>query len=115
MRFASSHDFTSIHSAWRQQSVRVLCAVPDRRARAPRSATFGYLAQVAAAAEQVGFETVLTPVGAGCPDPWIVCSALIERTSTLRFLVAFRPGFVLPTRPRNRPARSPSSPVVGSP
>ncbi len=40
---------------------------------------------------------MLTSVGAGCPDPWIVCSALIERTSTLRFPVAFRPGFVLPT------------------
>ncbi|WP_331766512.1 LLM class flavin-dependent oxidoreductase [Embleya sp. NBC_00896] len=62
-----------------------------------RPPTLGYLAQVAAAAEQVGFDAVLTPVGAGCPDPWIVCSALIERTRTLRFLVAFRPGFVLPT------------------
>ncbi|MGC0416246.1 LLM class flavin-dependent oxidoreductase [Embleya sp. AB8] len=63
----------------------------------PRPATLGYLAQIAAAAEQAGFDAVLTPVGAGCPDPWIVCSALLERTRTLRFLVALRPGFVLPT------------------
>lgn len=62
-----------------------------------RPATLGYLTQVAVAAENAGFDAVLTPVGAGCPDPWIVCSALIARTTTLRFLVAFRPGFVLPT------------------
>ncbi len=62
-----------------------------------RPATLGYLAAVARAAEQSGFTGVLTPVGAGCPDPWVVCSALAASTERLEFLVALRPGFALPT------------------
>lgn len=62
-----------------------------------RPATLGYLGAVARAAEQSGFTGVLTPVGAGCPDPWVVCSALIGATERLEFLVALRPGFALPT------------------
>ncbi|MGW9349322.1 alkanesulfonate monooxygenase [Nocardiopsis flavescens] len=64
---------------------------------AHRPATTAYLAQVARAAEAAGFDAALTPTGAGCPDPWITCAALARHTDTLRFLVAFRPGFVLPT------------------
>ena len=63
----------------------------------PRPATLDYLTEVARAAEDGGFTAALTPVGAGCPDPWIVCSAIAARTSRLRFLVAFRTGFALPT------------------
>jgi alkanesulfonate monooxygenase len=66
-------------------------------ARHTRPGSVGYLSQVARAAEQAGFDSVLTPVGAGCPDPWIVCSAVAQHTSRLRFLVAFRTGFTLPT------------------
>jgi alkanesulfonate monooxygenase len=62
-----------------------------------RPATLGYLGAVARAAEQSGFTGVLTPVGAGCPDPWVVCSALAGMTERLEFLVALRPGFALPT------------------
>jgi alkanesulfonate monooxygenase len=62
-----------------------------------RPATLDYLTAVARAAEQAGFTAALTPVGAGCPDPWIVCSALAAATSRLEFLVALRPGFALPT------------------
>ncbi|GLU45694.1 LLM class flavin-dependent oxidoreductase [Nocardiopsis ansamitocini] len=62
-----------------------------------RPATLGYLAQVARAAEATGFTGVLTPTGSGCPDPWITCAALTQHTDRLKFLVAFRPGFVLPT------------------
>ncbi|MFL1380368.1 MULTISPECIES: LLM class flavin-dependent oxidoreductase [unclassified Nocardiopsis] len=64
---------------------------------AHRPATLTYLSQVARAAEAAGFDAALTPTGAGCPDPWITCAALAQHTDTLRFLVAFRPGFVLPT------------------
>ncbi|NUR70895.1 MAG: LLM class flavin-dependent oxidoreductase [Hamadaea sp.] len=62
-----------------------------------RAATLDYLAEVAEAAEDNGFVGALTPVGSGCPDPWIVCSAVAVRTSRLKFLVALRPGFALPT------------------
>ncbi len=62
-----------------------------------RQATLGYLAQVARAAESAGFTAALTPTGAGCPDPWTICAALSQHTEHLKFLVAFRPGFILPT------------------
>ncbi len=62
-----------------------------------RTASIGYLTQVANAAESAGFSAVLTPVGAGCPDPWIICAAVAAATERLRFLVAFRAGFALPT------------------
>ena len=40
-----------------------------------------YLAQVAKAAEQVGFEAVLTPTGTWCEDAWLATAALIGQTS----------------------------------
>lgn len=62
-----------------------------------RSASLDYLAQVARAAEAAGFDAVLTPTGTHCEDAWLATAALIRETSTLRFLVAFRPGLVSPT------------------
>jgi alkanesulfonate monooxygenase len=62
-----------------------------------RPPTIDYLAQVARAAEQLGFEGVLTPTGTWCEDAWLTTAALIRETRTLRFLVAFRPGVVSPT------------------
>ena len=62
-----------------------------------RPPTLAYLAQVARAAEQLGFDGVLTPTGTWCEDAWIVTAALIAETRRLRFLVAFRPGLVSPT------------------
>lgn len=56
-----------------------------------------YLAQIARAAEQLGFEAMLTPTGSWCEDAWITTAALSQVTSRLRFLVAFRPGFLSPT------------------
>ena len=56
-----------------------------------------YLAQVANAAEKAGFDAVLTPTGTHCEDAWLATAALIPLTKTLRFLVAFRPGFLSPT------------------
>jgi alkanesulfonate monooxygenase len=56
-----------------------------------------YLAQIARSAEQLGFEAVLTPTGTWCEDAWLVTAALIRETSRLKFLVAFRPGFISPT------------------
>lgn len=66
-------------------------------ARHDRAATVEYLAAVARAAEDGGFSAALTPVGSGCPDPWVVCAALTQHTSRLDMLVAVRTGFTLPT------------------
>lgn len=62
-----------------------------------RRPSVDYLGQVARAAEQSGFEAALTPTGAGCEDSWITCAMLSQVTESLKFLVAFRPGFTLPT------------------
>ncbi|GFG63384.1 alkanesulfonate monooxygenase [Mycobacterium kubicae] len=62
-----------------------------------RPATLKYLHQICAAAETNGFEAVLTPTGLWCEDAWLTTAMLIERTETLKFLVAFRPGLISPT------------------
>ncbi|MFE5829196.1 LLM class flavin-dependent oxidoreductase [Streptomyces sp. NPDC056508] len=73
-------------------------AVQGRTAAATRrGAGLGYLAQVARAAEQVGFEKLLTPVGLGCADPWVLTSAVAAVTERIGFLVAFRAGLAQPT------------------
>ncbi len=64
---------------------------------AQREVSLDYLTQVAKAAEQVGFDGVLTPTGTFCEDAWLSTAALIGATQRLRFLVAFRPGFISPT------------------
>src|SRR5215475_6057540 len=64
---------------------------------AERPPDIEYLAQVARAAEQVGFEAVLTPTGTWCEDAWLVTAALTRETERLKFLVAFRPGLTSPT------------------
>jgi alkanesulfonate monooxygenase len=56
-----------------------------------------YLAQVARAADQLGYEAVLTPTGTWCEDAWLTTAALSRDTRELKFLVAFRPGLVSPT------------------
>ncbi|MGZ4178244.1 MAG: LLM class flavin-dependent oxidoreductase [Solirubrobacteraceae bacterium] len=62
-----------------------------------REATLPYLAQVARAAEEAGFDAALTPTGTTCHDAWITCAALSQVVDRLRFLVAFRPGSISPT------------------
>ncbi|GAA3242887.1 LLM class flavin-dependent oxidoreductase [Actinocorallia longicatena] len=77
--------------------VRTAITTTDAHRPSARAGNVRYLGQIARAAEDSGFHGALTPVGAGCPDPWIVCSALTQHTERLRLLVAFRPGFTLPT------------------
>lgn len=62
--------------------------------RAPSPA---YLAEVARACDDLGFDAVLTPCGTGCEDAWISTASLIPLTRQLKFLVAFRPGLLSPT------------------
>lgn len=63
----------------------------------PREPDIDYLAQVAQAAEHLGFAGMLTPTGSWCQDSWISTAALLARTSRIKFLVAFRPGTLTPT------------------
>jgi alkanesulfonate monooxygenase len=80
------------------REVGAVIAVQGRSAQSiNRRPTLEYLGQVAKAAESSGFTAVLTPTGSGCEDAWITCAALIPETRSLNFLVAFRPGFILPT------------------
>ncbi|MBW0104662.1 LLM class flavin-dependent oxidoreductase [Pseudonocardia sp. KRD291] len=62
-----------------------------------RAADVDYLAQIARAAETLGFHGVLTPTGTFCEDAWLTTAALLRETRTLRYLVAFRPGVLSPT------------------
>ncbi|GHF52971.1 alkanesulfonate monooxygenase [Amycolatopsis bartoniae] len=64
---------------------------------AQREPDIDYLAQVARAAESLGFEGVLTPTGTWCEDAWLVTAALLRETRKLKYLVAFRPGVLSPT------------------
>lgn len=65
--------------------------------RSHRKPSRRYLAEVARAADRLGFEGVLTPTGTWCEDAWLTASALLAETERLKFLVAFRPGLVPPT------------------
>ena len=62
-----------------------------------RDVSLRYLAQIAQAADELGFFGVLLPTGRSCEDSWIVASALVPLTRRLRFLVAVRPGLQSPS------------------
>ncbi|MET0451235.1 MAG: LLM class flavin-dependent oxidoreductase [Mycobacterium sp.] len=62
-----------------------------------RPPTIAYLGEIARTAELLGFESVLTPTGSWCEDAWVTTAALSQVTTRLKFLVAFRPGFISPT------------------
>ena len=55
-----------------------------------------HLVRVAQAAERAGFGAMLVPTGELCHDAWITAASLAQHTTTMKFLVAFRPGFVNP-------------------
>jgi len=61
-----------------------------------RPTDFGYLSQVAVAADHLGFHGVLLPTGRTCEDSWVLASALAPLTHILKFLVAVRPGVTSP-------------------
>ncbi len=62
-----------------------------------RGVSHRYLAQIAQAADQLGYAGVLLPTGRSCEDSWVVASSLIALTDRLKFLVAVRPGLLSPT------------------
>jgi alkanesulfonate monooxygenase len=71
--------------------------LPAGSAGGARPATLSYLRQIVQTAEQLGFVGALTPTGAWCEDAWLTTAMLAASTERLKFLVAFRPGFVTPT------------------
>ena len=75
-------------------SREVLPTAPDAIRRPP---SHDYLAQVAIACDQLGYDAMLTPCGTGCEDAWLATASLIPLTHRIKFLVAFRPALLTPT------------------
>ncbi len=61
-----------------------------------RPVTGAYLAEIARAADRLGYYGVLVPTGQSMEEPWITAAALIPQTERLRFLLALRPGVFSP-------------------
>lgn len=85
------------------QSVRPFWFIPthgDGRwlgsSEGSRPTEYGYLLQIAQAADRLGFEGVLIPTGRTCEDSWILAASLAPQTQRLKFLVAVRPGVTSP-------------------
>lgn len=70
---------------------------PAGAAHSDRDASIDYLASIVRSAETFGFTGALIPTGAWCEDAFITASLLARETTSLAFLVAFRPGLVSPT------------------
>ncbi len=61
-----------------------------------RAADNRYMREIAQSADRLGFKGVLLPTGTGCEDAWITAASIVTHTEHLRYLVALRPGTVLP-------------------
>lgn len=71
--------------------------LPAGTAHSDRDASIDYLASIVRAAETFGFTGALIPTGAWCEDAFVTAALLARETTSLAFLVAFRPGLVSPT------------------
>jgi alkanesulfonate monooxygenase len=71
--------------------------LPAGVAHSDRDASIDYLASIVRAAETFGFTGALIPTGAWCEDAFVTAALLARETTSLAFLVAFRPGLVSPT------------------
>ncbi|WP_160010532.1 FMNH2-dependent alkanesulfonate monooxygenase [Rhizobium sp. 18055] len=61
-----------------------------------RAPDFGYLTQIAQAADRLGYSGVLLPTGVACEESFVTAAALATKTEKLQFLVAIRPGTASP-------------------
>ena len=61
-----------------------------------RAPDIGYMAQIAHAAERMGFDAALTPTSSWCDEAWVMTAGLTQLTERFRFLIAFRPGLMSP-------------------
>lgn len=71
--------------------------LPAGSAHSDRDASIDYLASIVRGAESFGFTGALIPTGAWCEDAFVTAAFLARETTSLAFLVAFRPGLVSPT------------------
>lgn len=58
--------------------------------------SFDMFARVAAAAERAGFEYMLVPVQTACWEAWISSAMMVAQSSSIKMLVAARPGYINP-------------------
>lgn len=78
-------------------STRRGSVAPGLRATDPDDTTYiDHMADIARAAEYSGFYGTLLPSFPVTDDPWVISSALARETKTLRFMIAFQPGFLDP-------------------
>src|ERR1700722_2344379 len=61
-----------------------------------RHGSLSYLAQIARAADELGYFGVLLPTGRSCEGSWVIASAMVPVSRRLRFLAAVRPGLTGP-------------------
>jgi alkanesulfonate monooxygenase len=87
-----SHTDLSLGNAVGAHGARI-----DDAATNARKGDLGYMAQVARAAEAMGFEAALTPTSSWCEEAWVITAALTQHTRDFKYLVAFRPGLQSPT------------------
>ncbi len=55
-----------------------------------------YMREIAQAADRLGYHGVLLPTGTSCEDAWTTATSIVTHTEHLRFLIALRPGVILP-------------------
>jgi alkanesulfonate monooxygenase len=61
-----------------------------------RRTDHSYLLQIAKALDHLGYHGALLPTGAFCEDALVVAASLATHTQRLKFLVALRPGSIVP-------------------
>ena len=67
------------------------------RSDSGRPATNEYMRQIAVAAESLGYDGLLIPMGSSCLDPWITAASLVPVTHRIKLLVALRTSLGNPT------------------
>ena len=65
----------------------------DRDGAQDGFAYIDHLAEIAKAAESVGFQGGLIPSFPNTDDPWVISPLLARETRSFRFMIAFQPGF----------------------
>lgn len=64
-----------------------------------------YLRELALALDRLGYFGALLPTGNFCEDALVVATSLVTHTQRLRFLIALRPGSIVPENQHVRPPR----------
>ena len=77
-----------------------------------RPASIDYLAQIARAADELGFDAVLTPTGTWCEDAWLVTAALSQHTTGCASWSPSGPASPIPLWPPSRRRPSSGSPAA---